>query len=135
MRNVLFVVVAALALAGGGCFSTSPERQRALDQLESEFITTANEIATIEADVSSGKVTAESAASKLAVLKERYVQIKRRLDDLKATGGGITWLEALGIAIGTALGLRGVPTGGIGGLVVKGTQLLFAKKEKVPNGT
>lgn len=120
-------VLLALVLFAG-CDSA---RQQEIASIEDSIDRLDRDIASVNDGAAAGTIAPEAAAERIKALVARQTALRKRLEALRAQPTGIGILEAVLIAAATALGLRGAPTGGLGGIAVNLVTGLFRKREEV----
>lgn len=134
MKTALFAVAVLALLFAAGCTSSEAARQQEIVFLEGQIADVDSDLDAVRAQAAAGIITPEAAASRERSLTVRREAILKRLDGVKAQPAGVSFWESALIAIGVALGLRGAPTGGIGGMVVSFFAAFFEKKKTPPAG-
>ena len=135
--NGIFVV-AALGVGGSalsGC-ALDAERLREIYALEAQLARADAELSEVGAAAASGALTPETAAARTRALEVRISSLSKRLELLKSQPpAGVSLLESILIAAAAAFGLRGTPTGGLGGMIVNFLGGLFSKKKPPLEGS
>jgi type II secretory pathway component PulM len=131
--NGIFLLAAIVFSASiFGCASGEAQRQQEIAFVESQIRLAEDELENVKAARAAGTITPEAAEARALALEGRISRLREELVQVKARPVGFSLLETILIAAATAFGLRGTPTGGIGGYVVSIIGGLFQKKKPAP---